>query len=377
MAFAFLHTADWQIGKTFRGFAPDVAAVLRLARLEAIDRLAEAAMAEQVRHVLVAGDVIDSELMPDRDLREPLTRMARYGGLVWHLIAGNHDPARPRGVWERMCQLGLPANVLAHLMPAPAEIAAGVVLLPAPLAAKQMASDPTSWMDGAASPEGALRIGLAHGSVQGFGSLGEAPVPIDPKRRRSAGLDYLALGDWHGTKEIAEGVWYSGTPEPDSFAENNPGNALVVRIAGLGAAAEAKIVRTAKLSWLERRIAMARLEDLGPIEAEIAALGPEARHAVISLKLEGALPARDVARLEARLAGLGSGLTSFEADRSRLRLGIETSDIAALGDPALERIAATLKSRSASADPTEARLSGRAMQMLLALAAEGAPEEAA
>ena len=86
------------------------------------------------------------------------------------------------------------------------------------------------WMDGVPSPAGALRIGLAHGSVQGFGSAGEANVPIDPARVKSAGLSYLALGDWHGTTRISDRAWYSGTPEPDGFRDNDPGNALIVRV---------------------------------------------------------------------------------------------------------------------------------------------------
>ena len=84
------------------------------------------------------------------------------------------------------------------------------------------------------TPAGALRIGLAHGSVQGFGSAGDANVPIDPARVKSAGLSYLALGDWHGTTRISDRAWYSGTPEPDGFRDNDPGNALIVRLDGAG-----------------------------------------------------------------------------------------------------------------------------------------------
>ena len=98
-----------------------------------------------------------------------------------------------------------------------------MVVLPAPLTAKSTSRDPTAWMDAAATPSGSLRIGLAHGSVQGFGSAGEANVPIDPARAKSAGLAYLALGDWHGTTRISERVWYSGTPEPDGFPRQRAG----------------------------------------------------------------------------------------------------------------------------------------------------------
>ena len=43
VTFTFVHTADWQIGKTFGAFPEEKASVLRHARLDAIDRIAEAA----------------------------------------------------------------------------------------------------------------------------------------------------------------------------------------------------------------------------------------------------------------------------------------------------------------------------------------------
>ena len=232
MRFTFVHTADWQIGKRFGAFPPDKAAVLREERLRAVDRVAEAARAAGAAVVLVAGDVFDAETVSDALIGTLLARLKAHPKLSWHLLPGNHDPARAGGVWEAIIGAGLPANVVVHTEPRPAELASGIVLLPAPLTAKSTSRDPTLWMDAAASPAGALRIGLAHGSVQGFGSEGEANVPIDPARVKSAGLAYLALGDWHGTTSISERVWYSGTPEPDSFPDNEPGHALVVTIVG-------------------------------------------------------------------------------------------------------------------------------------------------
>ncbi len=46
----------------------------------------------------------------------------------------------------------------------------------------------------------------------------------------------MALGDWHGRKQIGPRTWYSGTPEPDAFQDNDPGHALIVAL-GLGVAA--------------------------------------------------------------------------------------------------------------------------------------------
>ena len=205
MALTFLHTSDWHIGKPFGRFDAEQAAILRRARLTAIDRLAEAARRGRALHVLVAGDVFDRPGLSDRDLRAPLAQMQAHADLAWHVIPGNHDPAVAGGIWERAVRDGLPGNVHLHLEARPVEIADRCWLLPAPLAARAMSQDPTAWMDTAATPEGALRIGLAHGSIQGFGSEHSASIEIAPDRPRRAGLSYLALGDWNGVREIGRG----------------------------------------------------------------------------------------------------------------------------------------------------------------------------
>lgn len=366
MAFTFVHTADWQIGKPFGRFPGDVPGQLRAARLDAIDRLAEVAFGAGAGHVLVAGDVFDSELLGDAALRGCLGRMAVHPAITWHLLPGNHDPVRPGGVWGRIRRLEAPANVAMHLAAEPVGIADGVLLLPAPLAAREMRTDPTDWMDRASSGEGVVRIGLAHGSVRGFGSLGEAAVPIDPGRRRSAGLDYLALGDWHGLKEIGTGVWYSGTPEPDSFADNGPGQALVVRIEGAGTPPQVQPAATARYRWLGRRLVMSRLADLERIEAEIAGLGAgQARH-LLALGLEGAVGARDAALLEGRLQRLASGLLALDVDRRLLRTIVEGRDVEGIGDEVLEAVAGRIAGQARASAGAEERIAARALRLLLA-----------
>jgi hypothetical protein len=197
-----------QIGKVFKQFAAKEES-LRQARLGAIERLAELAVANGASHVLVAGDVYDSDAPSPITLRAPIERMKPFADVHWHLLPGNHDPHRPEGVWDRLLQAGLPPNVHLHLTPAAFALDQHTFLLPAPLTRKAESSDVTAWMDSATTPAGALRIGLAHGSVTNFGSEGEATNPIDPARPKNARLDYLALGDWHRTLQIGPAVWYA------------------------------------------------------------------------------------------------------------------------------------------------------------------------
>lgn len=372
MTLTLLHTADWQIGKPFGRFEAEKAAVLRHARLAAVDRLAAAARRAGAIHILVAGDVFDGEALPDAVVRQLMARLAAVSDLVWHLLPGNHDPARPGGVWDTVRAGGVPANVRLHLTEDAAEIARGVYLLPAPLRAKASASDPTAWMDAAPTPPGSLRIGLAHGSVQGFGSLGEAAVPIDPTRARRAGLAYLALGDWHGVKEIGPATWYAGTPEPDSFADNAPGHAVVVRFETPGAAPRVEVVGTAQYTWIARTIELARSADLAPLEAEAAGWGAAAASRLLDLRLTGRLAPRDAGDLQRRLEALAAGLFDLGVDRRQLGVEITAGDIAGLSDPVLADVADGLRVRAtgAEADSDAGRVAARALELLLALDAE-------
>ena len=163
----FIHTADWQIGKPFKNFG-DKESVLRQARLAAIETIGQLAKREGVAHVLVAGDLYDTESPAMKTMLEPLERMRQSPGVSWHIIPGNHDPHRGQGLWDRLLAHGLPANVLPHLTPEPVMIGTEAVLLPAPMRRKSEVNDLTQWMDEAASPAGVIRLGLAHGSTTGI-----------------------------------------------------------------------------------------------------------------------------------------------------------------------------------------------------------------
>lgn len=314
MRFTFIHTADWQIGKRFGGFDERLAGRLEEARLDAIDRIADVAATHGARHVLVAGDVYDAPALSDKTLRQPLTRMGQHRDIVWVLLPGNHDPAGPGSIWRRVRQIvGGSDRVIIADQPTPIELAPGVVVLPAPLTAKATSRDPTAWMDGAATSDPGLRIGLAHGSAQGFGSEGECQVPIDAGRVDSARLDYLALGDWHGTKRISERCWYSGTPEPDNFTNNPKGQVLVVTLdRGMGQDGRAGVQVTPATSghyaWARVMRQISGEADLSVLDREIGAVAQPQSRLLVSLRLSGRLPLAGHAALQALKADLDARL---------------------------------------------------------------------
>jgi DNA repair exonuclease SbcCD nuclease subunit len=136
-----IHTADWQIGKVFKQFG-DKEESLRQATLTAIESIGRLAVQKSAGHVLVAGDVFDNEVPTEVTLRAPLERIKLFPQVKWHFLPGNHDPHRPRGLWERLTRLGVPANVHLHLT-----LGSDAVLLPAPPTRKSETNDLTDWMD--------------------------------------------------------------------------------------------------------------------------------------------------------------------------------------------------------------------------------------
>ncbi|MBI1386217.1 MAG: DNA repair exonuclease [Rhizobiales bacterium] len=366
----FIHTADWQIGKPFARFGERARVLLDQARFDAIDRIAGLAAEREARHVLVAGDVFDSETLADAHLRRVLERLATAKGVIWHLIGGNHDPVRVGGVWSRVRRLAAPANVRLYEGHDPVEIEPGIYLLPATLKARATSIDPTAWMDDAPTPEGALRIDLAHGSVQSFGSDGESQVPIAADRAARAGLDYLALGDWHGMTRIGARCWYSGSPEPDRFRDNAPGHVLEVAIAGRGATPQVTAHRTGHFVWLERADELggrAASDALSAIEEEVRRQGDDLRRLVLRLRLAGSVSLAERGEVEAWLARLEALTLHVEAKLDGL-VGRpseeELADLEAEGE--LARAVQHLRDQANGGVPA----AGRALELLFSLARE-------
>ena len=317
----FVHTSDWQIGKTF-GFADEAAQLLRDERLEAITRLGQLARTQNAPTVLVAGDVWDVQTPLERTLRQPIERMRAFPDINWHLIPGNHDPHTPRGPWDRLLKLpdALPHNIHLHISAEPAPLADGAAwLLPGVLTRRHAASDPTETMDTAATPEGAIRLGLAHGSITSFGTDPSSTNNlIAPDRPLRAGLAYLALGDWHGAQAISDRCWYSGTPETDDFSTGGTGGgeALVVDIETGNAPPQITVHRTGRFFWRRIEATLFNATDIDILESRLRALSPDNLGTMLVwLKASGALSLAERQSFEHRIVhGVGSALRVLRMD---------------------------------------------------------------
>jgi DNA repair exonuclease SbcCD nuclease subunit len=370
----FVHTSDWQIGKTF-GFADEAAQLLRDERLEAVTRLGQLARAQGAPTVLVAGDVYDVQTPLERTLRQPIERMRAFPDIHWHLIPGNHDPHTPRGPWERLRAAAnpLPENIHVHVSPEPVELASGAWLLPGVLTRRHAASDPTESMDNTATPEGALRIGIAHGSTTSFGTDASTThnlIAIDRPAR--AGLAYLALGDWHGAQSIGDRIWYSGTPETDDFSTGGAGGgeALLVEISGPAAPPVVTQHRTGRFFWHRIETTLFNATDIDVLETRLRGLSQTDLGAVLVwLKLAGVLSLAERQSFQDRIVdGAGSALRVLRVDDAALLARPTTADLEAIDHAGFVRTAAdTLAARAANETDADRDIAGAALQLLYVL----------
>lgn len=357
----FLHSADWQLGKPYGRFDPDVRAALTEARFDAIDTLGRTAAEQGLGHVVVAGDIFDTEGPEDRTIVQAIARMSRHA-CRWWLLPGNHDFARNGGLWDRIRQRA-GERIIVLSEPAPHEVEPGVWLLPAPLVHRHNLEDPTDLFDTMETPGARLRIGLAHGSIRDFGSRGETKNQIAPDRAKRSGLDYLALGDWHGTIKIDARTWYSGTPETDRFQRDDPGHALLVDIE---ADREPVVtpIRTGRFQWLVRNWTV---NDQASFDAEcdqlIAAIDPP--NTLVQLTLAGITSLSDRIAMTGRLENdVGHRLRLLDIRADDLVGRPSEEDLASLAvEGMLGAAAAKLTARIESGGP-EARVAKRALERL-------------
>lgn len=337
MALRFLHTADWQLGKPFARFDSELSARLRDARLRVITTIAETARKQGVGHVFVAGDVWDQETPSDAVLRKPVDRMAEAPDVTFWLLPGNHDPAGQEGLWDRLGNMGLPQNIRPLTEAEPTEAEPGTFVLPAPWTSKRPGRDLTEAFGQMATPEGAARIGLAHGSVQGFGSDAEVAVVIDRNRADEAGLSYLALGDWHGLGRAGPRAWYPGTPEPDRFRNNERGKVLLV---DLDDPDHPQALDTGQFDWQMTDLTLLPGEDVASQLQGIVSREGQLDNLLLQVSLSGTVGLEARQKVEEFFETLQSRLAFLDLRDDHLGTSVDTDDLQTLlGEGMLRRVA--------------------------------------
>lgn len=232
----FLHIADVHLDTTFSGRSEEVRTRLRQASREAFGRCVEAAVAEKVDAVLVAGDLFDGGRLSLETERFLLQQVARLEEAEVQFVyaAGNHDP----GAAPREGALEWPANAAVISGGQPETVAvrgrggevAGYVT-----GAGHATAEETENLSQRMRPKADTRLpqaALLHTLASAAGDAG-VHRPYAPSRiadLQAAGFHYWALGHVHVRQALSDEppIWYPGNLQGRNPGETGPKGGLLV-----------------------------------------------------------------------------------------------------------------------------------------------------
>ena len=265
----FLHTSDWQMG--MRAVHAGIKAKeVRDTRFDSALRVAKLAKEHKVEFVIIAGDVFEHHDVDEVVVKRTVDILNQFAPMPVYVLPGNHDPFVPGGVWHRQSWHRVESHLTLFTEPREHQLGDGVAIYPCPLTQKRSTLDPTSWIPRRSNHDTRIRIGVAHGALDLLPDT--MNFPISRERPELSDLDYLALGDWHSPLQHGRAV-YSGTMEPTSFSERDPGYAVVVEILSIGE--EPKLTRhqTRSLTWTELNPTIRDITDVESLDGTIKGLG--------------------------------------------------------------------------------------------------------
>ena len=371
-----IHSADWQIGKPYGRVADaDKRARLRQARIDAIGRIGAHCQASGAAALVVAGDLFDAPTPAASDVSAVCAALGAIGCPVL-VIPGNHDHGGAGSVWhdaffQAERQRRAP-NLQVLLERQPLELDE-LVVLPCPLLRRSDSADPCGWLnqlDWNALPAGKARLVLAHGSIQGFGATDQASDSDDENPANANNLlrldprwleqvDYVALGDWHGLKQVGPKAWYAGTPEADRFPRHSDYRTSVVLQVSLqrGELPQVEPLLTGVLGWHPVQAQLHSGADLERLEQQLdTLLGDRVGSDLVLLEQSGSLSLEAHRRYDALLERLEAQLLRLKR-RGHCGEAPGDAEIDALtrrpGDPLISQVAATLQQELAGAEGNE------------------------
>ena len=304
MAFRFLHAADLHLDTPFEGLSrvePELARRLVDASLEALDRLVEAALREQVRFVVIAGDVYDGA---DRGIRAQLklldaTKRLSGAGIDTFLAHGNHDPVEEGWSavqsWPERVQTFPSDAMRTFVLDAPG--GERVTVTGISYARRDVSENLALRFP---PPEGeGFHVAVLHANV-GQASEHAAYSPCTVDDLAGTGHHYWALGHVHKRQILREHgpcIAYPGNLQGRSFkpSEHGPKGALLVEVAG--ARVTSAFLDLAPVRFDELVVDARECEDLGAVAdalmASAGALETGGRRVLVRATVTGATPAWD------------------------------------------------------------------------------------
>ncbi len=312
-------TGDTHVGLKYAGH--EQSATLVEARLAAFDRMVRMANDEDCDLFVIAGDLFENTYsIAKRDVARVFTALSGFHGTV-AVLPGNHDYYdRDVKVWQTVRDIVTPLDnvvLLTEYRPYPLTVGKKeIVLYPALCTSlhSQAGQNNLGWIkEQAWEDDGAYRLGVAHGAVEGETVDREGQYFLMSRRElESIPVDAWLIGHTHvpfpslptELTATSEQIFNAGTHVQTDVACHTEGACVIVEIAD-DRSLRAKRVVTGDLRFVRLLLTLSAGTMEQTIHGAVASLDDRT---VVDLVLRGAVSA---AEYENRAAILETALSRF------------------------------------------------------------------
>ena len=297
MSLRILHTADNHIGISFAQYPDVVRERLLEERFAALERLVDTANKRRAHFIVVAGDLFDKQTVTKKLVERTATTLARFEGEQVLVLAGNHDyfEGSDNQLWRWFKAFVEGTCVLPLLEPTAKDFEcddARVRFYACPCPSKHGKDHMIGQIANEVKEEGMLRIGIAHGNVQGLGlDADQRYFNMSETDLRSTGLDTWLLGHIH-VPSPAIGTtgrplfFMPGIHTPDSVKCSHAGHAWWIEISTDGSC-DFEQLTSGGVRFVRLRRLLENADAIHGLRAECDTF--DATNTVLDLQLSGRL----------------------------------------------------------------------------------------
>ena len=298
MPIRIVHTADNHIGMPFRQHEDDTRNQLLEERFEALERLIETANSSHADFFIISGDLFDSTRVKMPYVERTVDILNKFTGTSVLVLPGNHDfyAGDETEVWKRFHKVSSEFSNIQLLTTTSVvtfEVSGETIqFFPCPCPSKTGKDPIIAWIADAEKNLSALRIGIAHGNVNGLGlDTNDRYFTMTMPDLEAIGLTTWLLGHIHvpfpttssGSKSQ---LFMAGTHTPDSVRCKHPGSAWLLEFEE-SQLKEYKRLSPGKIRFVRISQSLHNINDISELQKTCDSLDPHT--VILDLKLSGQL----------------------------------------------------------------------------------------
>ena len=298
MPIRIVHTADNHIGMPFRQHDDKTRERLLEERFTALERLIREANESHADFFVISGDLFDSTRVKSLYIERTVDVLRHFTGNSVLVLPGNHDfySGEDTEVWKRFRKASSEfSNIELLVTPATVSFDVGgetVQFFPCPCPSKTGKEPVTGWIHSVDHNLSALRVGIAHGNVEGLGlDADDRYFTMTMPDLEALGLTTWLLGHIHvpfPTTSLGcdSQLFMAGIHTPDSVRCRHIGSAWLLDFEELRLK-QYKQLHPGRLQFIRIEQNLHSGHDISKLQQTCDALDPD--HVILDLKLSGQL----------------------------------------------------------------------------------------